>query len=183
MSRAYYIPPEVTGQGIKTVHQRPYCANEDSIILGRFNSEYAYATFPKLELQPPHAYASIILDCDSDSIERLEVPGKSWWGGTPTPTPSWLVVNTRPRSATRRAGGIHCVYRPRSTHRTPQRGSHGTTELPGPCCGPPQLPPGGGSRVHRPDYPQPRHPTTAARTRPALTWKRSVPPHNGQGPT
>ena len=110
MSRAYYIPPEVTGQGIKTVHQRPYCANEDSIILGRFNSEYAYATFPKLELQPPHAYASIILDCDSDSIERLEVPGKSWWGGTPTPTPSWLVVNTRPRSATRRAGGIHCVY-------------------------------------------------------------------------
>ena len=112
MSRAYYIPPEVTGQGIKTVHQRPYCANEDSIILGRFNSEYAYATFPKLELQPPHAYASIILDCDSDSIERLEVPGKSWWGGTPTPTPSWLVVNTRPRSATRRAGGIHCVYPP-----------------------------------------------------------------------
>ena len=70
----------------------------------------AWATFLKLELQPPHAYAAIILDCDSDSIQNLETPGKAWWGSTPTPTPSWMVINTRPRSATRRAGGIHCVY-------------------------------------------------------------------------
>ena len=63
-----------------------------------------------LTLQPPHAYAAIILDCDSDSIERLEAPGQSWWGSTPTPTPSWMVVNTHPRTPTRRAGGIHCVF-------------------------------------------------------------------------
>ena len=110
MPETYYIPPEVAGQGIKAIHQRPYCANEDSIIVGRFNSAYAFANFPKLELQPPHAYASIILDCDSDSIERLEAPGKAWWGGTPAPVPSWMVINERPRSATRRAGGIHCVF-------------------------------------------------------------------------
>ena len=77
--------------------------------MGRFDAPYAYANFPKLELQPPHAYASIILDCDS--TEGLDdAPGKPWWGGTPTPAPSWMVVNTRPRSATRRAGGIHAVY-------------------------------------------------------------------------
>ena len=110
MPQTYYIPPAVAEQGIKAVHQRPYCAGEDSHILGRFDSEYAYATFPKLQLQPPHAYAAIILDCDSDSIEHLEVPGKSWWGGAPTPTPSWMVINERPLTATRRAGGIHCVY-------------------------------------------------------------------------
>ena len=110
MSQIYFTPHEVAEQGISAVHQRPYCAGEDSHILGRFDSEYAYATFPKLELQPPHAYAAIILDCDSDSIERLEAPGQSWWGSSPTPTPSWMVINERPRSATRRAGGIHCVY-------------------------------------------------------------------------
>ena len=152
MPETNYIPPEVAEQGIKAVHPYPFCAGEDSHILGRFNSEYAYATFPKLELQPPHAYASIILDCDSDSIKRLEAPGKAWWGGTPTPTPSWLVVNTRPRTATRRAGGIHCVYAlevPVGRHR---RGSHGALELPGPCCGPLVSPPGGRPRVRRPNH-------------------------------
>ena len=111
MPETYYTPQAVAEQGIKAVHQRPYCAGEDSHILGRFDSEYAWATFPKLELNPAQAYAAIILDCDSDSIDRREVPGKAWWGGgTPTPTPSWMVINERPRSATRRAGGIHCVY-------------------------------------------------------------------------
>ena len=103
MPETYYIPPEVAEQGIKSIHQRPFCANEDSIIVGRFNSEYAYANFPKLELNPPHAYAAIILDVDHPS-------DSGWPGGTPTPAPSWLVLNTRPRSATRRAGGIHCVF-------------------------------------------------------------------------
>ena len=110
MERTKYTPLEVSGQGIQAVHQRPFCANEDSHIVGRFDAKTAWATFPKLELQPPHAYAAIILDCDSDSIQNLETQGKAWWGSTPTPTPSWMVINTRPRSATRRAGGIHCVY-------------------------------------------------------------------------
>ena len=103
MPETYYIPPEVAEQGIKSIHQRPFCANEDSIIVGRFNSEYAYANFPKLELNPPHAYAAIILDVDHPS-------DSGWPGGTPTPAPSWLVLNTRARSATRRAGGLHCVF-------------------------------------------------------------------------
>ena len=154
MPETYYIPPEVAEQGIKAVHPYPFCAGEDSHILGRFNSKYAYATFPKLELQPPHAYASIILDYDSDSIKRLEAPGKAWWGGTPAPVPSWLVVNTRPRTPTRRAGGIHCVFALESTRRTPQRGSHGTLELPGPCCGQVGAPPRGRPRVHRLDHPE-----------------------------
>ena len=109
MSQNKYTPQAVAEQGIKAVHQWPNCANEDSHIVGRFDAKTAWATFPKLELQPPHAYAAIILDCDS--IEDLnDAPGKPWWGGNPTPAPSWMVVNTRPRSATQRAGGIHAVY-------------------------------------------------------------------------
>ena len=109
MSHTYFTPQAVSEQGIKAVHQRPFCAGEDSHIVGRFDAPYAYANFPKLELNPAHAYAAIILDCDS--TEGLDdAPGKPWWGGTPTPAPSWMVVNTRPRSTTRRAGGIHCVY-------------------------------------------------------------------------
>ena len=103
MPETYYIPPEVAGQGIKAVHPYPSCANEDSIIVGQFDSNFAFANFPKLELNPPHAYAAIILDVDHPS-------DSGWPGGTPTPTPSWLVVNTRPKTATRRAGGIHAVY-------------------------------------------------------------------------
>jgi hypothetical protein len=101
----YYIPELIAEQGVKAVHPYPFCANEDSHIVGRFNSEYAYANFPKLELNPPHAYAAIILDVDHPS-------DSGWPGGTPTPAPSWLVVNTRPRTATRRAGGIHCALVP-----------------------------------------------------------------------
>ena len=48
----YYIPPEVAGQGIKAVHPYPFCANEDSHIVGQFDSEYAYANFPKIQLNP-----------------------------------------------------------------------------------------------------------------------------------
>ena len=103
MSLSYYTPQAVAEQGIKAVHQRPFCANEDSQIVGRFDAKTAWATFPKLELQPPHAYAAIILDIDSPKE-------MSWLDGHHPASPSWLVVNTRPRSATRRPGGIHAVY-------------------------------------------------------------------------
>ena len=103
------IPRELREHGIAAVHPYPFCANEDSHIVGRFDPEYAWATFPKLELHPPHVYASIILDCDS--TEGLDdAPGKPWWGGNPTPVPSWIVVNTRPGTPERRPGGLHCVY-------------------------------------------------------------------------
>ena len=109
MPGTYYIPQAVAEQGIKAVHPYPACAGEDSIIVGSFDSAFAYANFPKLELNPPHAYAAIILDVDS--TEGLDdSPGKPWWGGNPKPAPSWIVVNTRPRSTTRRAGGLHVVY-------------------------------------------------------------------------
>ena len=103
MPETYYIPPEVAEQGIKAVHPYPYCANEDSHIVGQFDSEYAWRTFPKLELNPPHAYAAIILDVDNPS-------DSGWPGGTPAPTPSWLVLNKRLKTATSRAGGLHVVY-------------------------------------------------------------------------
>ena len=95
--------------GIAAVHPYPSCANEDSIIVGRFDSAYAFANFPKLELQPPHAYVSIILDCDSTK-DLDDAPGKPWWGGNPTATPSWMVINVRPGTSQRRPGGIHAVY-------------------------------------------------------------------------
>lgn len=103
MQHADFTPPEIAGQGVKAVHPYPFVANEDSHILGRFDSEYAYANFPKIQLNPPHLYAAIILDVDH--------PSESGWpGGTPTPTPSWLVLNTRAKTPTRRAGGLHIVY-------------------------------------------------------------------------
>ena len=103
MERTNYIPEGIAEQGIKTVHQRPQCANEDSHIVGRFDAETAWATFPKLELHPPHVYASIILDCDTPS-------DSGWPGGKPSIPPSWMVVNTRPGTPKRRPGGIHAVY-------------------------------------------------------------------------
>ena len=81
----------------------PLCAGEDSIIVGRFDAKYAYKTFAKVELNPPHAYAAIILAVDNPS-------DAGWPSGTPTPVPSWLVLNTRARTPTRRAGGLHVVY-------------------------------------------------------------------------
>ena len=109
MPHNYNIPQELREHGITAIHPHPSCAYEDSHIVGRFDSAYAFANFPKLELQPPHVYASIILDCDS-TTGMDDGPGKAWWGGTPTPTPSWMVVNTRAATPERRAGGIHCVF-------------------------------------------------------------------------
>ena len=109
MSPKYFRPSEVHRQGLQAVHQRPFCANEDSRIVGRFDAETAWATFPKLELSPPHCHVAIVLDIDS--TEGLDdAPGKSWWGGNPTPAPNWMVINTRPATPQRRAGGIHAVY-------------------------------------------------------------------------
>ena len=97
------IPRELREHGIKAIHQRPFCANEDSHIVGRFDPEYAWANFPKLELQPPHVWAAIVLDCDT--------PSESGWpGGKPSIPPSWMVINTRRGTPERRPGGIHAVY-------------------------------------------------------------------------
>ena len=103
MSQNYHTPHEIARQGLKTVHQRPFCANEDSRIVGRFDCIYAYANFPKLELNPPHAYAAIILDVDHPS-------DSGWPGGKPSIEPSWIVVNTRAETPQRRPGGLHVVY-------------------------------------------------------------------------
>ena len=103
MSLSKYTPQAVSQQGIKAVHQWPQCANEDSHIVGSFDPEYAWNHFAKIELNPPNVYVAIILDVDYPS-------DSGWPGGKPSIPPSWMVVNTRPRSATRRAGGIHAVY-------------------------------------------------------------------------
>ena len=117
MSQTYYTPLAIAGQGIKAVHQRPFCANEDSQIVGRFDAATAWATYPKLELSPPHCHVAIILDIDS--TEGLDdAPGKSWWGGNPTPAPNWMVVNSRAKTPTRRPGGIHAVYALEGTRST-----------------------------------------------------------------
>ena len=97
------IPRELREHGIAAVHQWPLCANEDSHIVGRFDAETAWETFPKLELQPPHAFVAIVLDCDTPS-------DSGWPGGKPSIAPSWLVVNTRPGTPERRPGGLHAVY-------------------------------------------------------------------------
>ena len=99
----YNIPQELREHGIAAVHPYPFCANEDSHIVGRFDAETAWADFPKLEIQPPHVYASIILDVDHPS-------DSGWLNGQPSIPPSWMVINTRPGTPERRPGGIHAVY-------------------------------------------------------------------------
>ena len=99
------LPEKLRKHGIAAVHPRPFCANEDSHIIGRFDSAYAFATFPKLGIQPPHVYASIILDCDTPSESE-----SGWPGGKPSIPPSWMVINTRPGTPESRPGGIHCIY-------------------------------------------------------------------------
>ena len=103
------IPQELREHGIAAVHPYPSCANEDSHIVGRFDALTAWETFPKLELQPPHAFVALVLDCDSTK-GLDDTPGKPWWGGNPKPSPSWMVINERAKTPTRRAGGIHVVY-------------------------------------------------------------------------
>ena len=103
MQDNYNIPQALKEHGIAAIHQRPFVANEDSHIVGRFDAEYAWANFPKLELNPPHAFASILLDVDHPS-------DSGWPGGSPSIPPSWLVVNTRPGTPQRRPGGIHVAY-------------------------------------------------------------------------
>ena len=78
MSQDYFTSAAVAGQGIKAVHQRPFCANEDSHIVGRFDAATAWATFPKLELSPPHCHVAIILDIDStEGLDDAPGEGKS----------------------------------------------------------------------------------------------------------
>ena len=103
MSHFNYTPPEVANQGVRAINQFPQCANEDSHIVGRFDAKKAWATFVKLEINPAHIFTTICLDVDEPSE-------KGWPGGQPAIQPNWIVVNTRPRSATRRAGGLHLVY-------------------------------------------------------------------------
>ena len=71
--------------------------------MGRFDAQTAWADFPKLELQPPHVYAAIVLDVDHPS-------DSGWPGGSPSIPPSWMVINTRPGTPERRPGGIHAVF-------------------------------------------------------------------------
>ena len=86
------IPRELREHGIAAVHQWPLCANEDSHIVGRFDASTAWETFPKLELQPPHAFVAIVLDCDTPS-------DSGWPGGKPSIPPSWLVSQHAPQDA------------------------------------------------------------------------------------
>ncbi len=86
----YWVPE---GLGLKAVHQRPYVADDNKIIVGRRGIIEAWRDWHRLEINPPHAYAALLFDVDAPS-ERgwADVP---WYfhrvpKGT---TPSWIVHN------------------------------------------------------------------------------------------
>ena len=87
-ARSYFLPEDL---GLQAVHQRPYVAGADKIILPtRKAVEDAWENWHRLELNPPHAYAAILIDVDE--------PSEQGWRGLPNIWPSWLVLNERERA-------------------------------------------------------------------------------------
>ena len=72
------------GLGLKAVHQRPYVAGADKVIVGRRGVIEAWAEWHRIEVNPPHVYAALLFDVDNPSEE-------GWYGLV---LPSWIVQNT-----------------------------------------------------------------------------------------
>ena len=80
------IPQQVSETGLQQVHQRPYVAGDDKIIVGRRGVIEAWSDWHRLEINPPHAYAALLFDVDN--------PSDVGWAGKPKVPPSWIVQNT-----------------------------------------------------------------------------------------
>ena len=80
------IPQQVSETGLQQVHQRPYVAGDDKIIVGRRGMIDAWRDWHRLEINPPHAYAALLFDVDNPSVVG--------WAGKPKVPPSWIVQNT-----------------------------------------------------------------------------------------
>ena len=83
-ARSYFLPEDL---GLQSVHQRPYVAGADKVIVKRMGVVDAWENWHRLELNPPHAYAAILLDVDK--------PSEQGWRGLPNIWPSWLVLNEK----------------------------------------------------------------------------------------
>ena len=87
MPGTYYIPQAIAEQGVKAVHPYPFCANEDSHIVGRFDAATAWA------------------------------PSRSWNFRHHTATSPSSLMSTRPRALTMRRvsrGGAVILPLPRT---------------------------------------------------------------------
>ena len=88
-SRSYWIPDDL---GLQAVHQRPFVANEDKVIVGRRGVIEAWGAWHRLEINPPHAYAALLFDVDHPAQRGWVDP--PWYGhGLPKILPSWVVHN------------------------------------------------------------------------------------------
>ena len=105
MPETYYIPPEVAEQGIKS--------HPSKAILRERGLHYRRALQLRVRLrQLPQTRTQPALRIRRNYPGRAtHFPDSGWPGGKLLlPAPSWLVLNTRALTPTRRAGGIHCVF-------------------------------------------------------------------------
>ena len=83
----FFVPPELANAGIESVHPYPLVMDSDKNPRGRRPAQVAWRNFPRVELQPPHCYAAILLDIDD--VEHLSE--LRWPGGKPAIPATWIV--------------------------------------------------------------------------------------------
>ena len=96
------IDNDLAQSGLQSLHHYPHVAGEDSIIVGRRRASEAWATFPKLQVNPENSVSVLVVDVDK--------PDHRWDGGQFPIAPNWIVVNTRAATKQKRAGGLHAAY-------------------------------------------------------------------------
>ena len=87
MQHTYFTPPEIAGQGVKAVHPYPFVANEDNHILGRFDSEYAYARMLTIRLTRAGPAARRLLHRPGWSLTHAPRPPHAALGAFTSSTP------------------------------------------------------------------------------------------------
>ncbi len=76
------LPLPLFEHGLQAAHQYPLVADQSKKIQGRRPAREAWAEWPYIEGNPPHAYTAMIFDIDDPDRWEFEVDG---------PTPNWQV--------------------------------------------------------------------------------------------
>ena len=76
------LPLPLFKHGLQAAHQRPLVADQSKKIQGRQSAREAWAKWPYIEGNPPHAYTAMLFDIDNPDRWEFDVDG---------PTPNWQV--------------------------------------------------------------------------------------------
>ena len=79
-----FVPPILRHHGVNTVHPYPLVLAVEKVPEGRKPAAEAWATYPRVQLNPENEFVAINVDVDSPAMT-------GWIGGKPSLLPSWLV--------------------------------------------------------------------------------------------